>query len=673
MSTVALDPKQVDGLSVNTIRTLAMDAVQKANSGHPGMPMGAAPMAYVLWDRFLRHNPTNPRWPNRDRFILSPGHGCMLLYALLHLTGYDLPLEQLKQFRQAGSLTPGHPEYGVTPGVECTTGPLGQGFANGVGMAIAQKYLASYFNRASYPIVDYNIYAIVSDGDLMEGVTSEAASLAGHLGLGNLVYLYDDNHISIEGDTQLAFTESVDDRFRAYGWHVQRVDGNDMDAVHKAIEAGRLEQGRPSIICCRTHIAYGSPHKQDQASSHGSPLGADEVRLTKKNLGWPEDAQFFIPPEVLTHFREAVRRGQALETEWQSRFDRYAREFPELAAQWKLIQERNLPDGWEKSLPVFSVADGPLATRECSGKVINSVASVVPWLVGGAGDLAPSTETLMKNIPDFERGSYRGRNLHFGVREHAMGAITNGMALSGLISFSATFLQFSDYMRPPIRLAAFSEYPSIFLFTHDSLGLGEDGPTHQPVEHLAALRAVPNLTVIRPADGDETSCAWKFAIENRNSPTVIVLTRQKLPPIDRTKYGSAGGLVQGAYILAEADGGTPDIILIGTGSEVPLAIESRLRLAQQGIHARVVSMPSWELFEKQPQTYRDRVLPPSLKKRLAIEMAGNMGWAKWVGEEGDMVCVNGYGISAPLKVIVETFGFTVDNVVARARRLLNGR
>ena len=673
MSTVALDPKQVDGLSVNTIRTLAMDAVQKANSGHPGMPMGAAPMAYVLWDRFLRHNPTNPRWPNRDRFILSPGHGCMLLYALLHLTGYDLPLEQLKQFRQAGSLTPGHPEYGVTPGVECTTGPLGQGFANGVGMAIAQKYLASYFNRASYPIVDYNIYAIVSDGDLMEGVTSEAASLAGHLGLGNLVYLYDDNHISIEGDTQLAFTESVDDRFRAYGWHVQRVDGNDMDAVHKAIEAGRLEQGRPSIICCRTHIAYGSPHKEDQASSHGSPLGADEVRLTKKNLGWPEDAQFFIPPEVLTHFREAVRRGQALETEWQSRFDRYAREFPELAAQWKLIQERNLPDGWEKSLPVFSVADGPLATRECSGKVINSVASVVPWLVGGAGDLAPSTETLMKNIPDFERGSYRGRNLHFGVREHAMGAITNGMALSGLISFSATFLQFSDYMRPPIRLAAFSEYPSIFLFTHDSLGLGEDGPTHQPVEHLAALRAVPNLTVIRPADGDETSCAWKFAIENRNSPTVIVLTRQKLPPIDRTKYGSAGGLVQGAYILAEADGGTPDIILIGTGSEVPLAIESRLRLAQQGIHARVVSMPSWELFEKQPQTYRDRVLPPSLKKRLAIEMAGNMGWAKWVGEEGDMVCVNGYGISAPLKVIVETFGFTVDNVVARARRLLNGR
>ncbi|MFI5174778.1 MAG: transketolase [Terriglobia bacterium] len=671
MSTAALDQKQIDELSINTIRTLAMDAVQKANSGHPGMPMGAAVMAYVLWDHFLRHNPVNPKWPNRDRFILSPGHGCMLQYALLYLTGYDLPLEQLKQFRQAGSITPGHPEYGVTPGVECTTGPLGQGFANGVGMAIAQKYLASYFNRPSHSLVDYLIYAIVSDGDLMEGVTSEAASLAGHLGLGNLIYLYDDNHISIEGDTALAFTESVDERFVAYQWHVQRVDGNDREAVHKAIEAARQERERPSIICCRTHLAYGSPHKQDTAGAHGSPLGADEVKLTKRNLGWPEEAQFYVPSEVLAHYREAVRRGQALEADWESRLNRYARDYPELAAQWKQIQEGKLPGGWDKSLPSFKVSDGPLATREASGKVINAVAQVVPWLVGGSGDLAPSTDTLMKGLPDFEKGSYQGRNFHFGVREHAMGSITNGIALSGLISFSATFLQFSDYMRPPMRLAAFSEYPSIFVFTHDSLGLGEDGPTHQPVEHLAALRAIPNLTVIRPADGDETAQAWKYALENRKSPTVIVLTRQKLPPIDRTKYASATGLLKGAYVLAEADGGgAPNIILIATGSEVSLAVDARLELAKAGIRAQIVSMPSWELFEQQPQAYRDLVLPPTVKMRLAIEMAGPMGWQKWIGEAGDMIFVDGYGISAPLNVILETFGFTVGNVVARARKLL---
>jgi transketolase len=671
MSLATADRKQTDELCINTIRALAMDAVQKANSGHPGMPMGAALMAYVLWDHFLHHNPTNPKWPNRDRFILSAGHGCMLHYALLHLTGYDLPMEQLKQFRQAGSITPGHPEYGVTPGVECTTGPLGQGFANGVGMAIARKFLGAYFNRPPYSIVDYHIYAIVSDGDLMEGVTSEAASLAGHLGLGNLIYLYDDNHISIEGDTALAFTESVDERFAAYRWHVQRVDGNDIESVHKAIEAAREEKERPSIICCRTHIAFGSPHKQDTASAHGSPLGADEVKLTKRNLGWPEEAQFYIPPEVLAHFREATRRGQGLEADWESTFDRYARDYPEMAAQWSQIQEGRLPDGWEKSLPVFGVTAGPLATREASGKVLNAVAPVVPWLLGGSGDLAPSTETLLKGYGDFEEGNYQGRNFHFGVREHAMGSITNGIALSGLISFSATFLQFSDYMRPPIRLAAFSEYPSIFVFTHDSLGLGEDGPTHQPVEHLAALRAIPNLTVIRPADGDETAQAWKFALENRKSPTVLVLTRQKLPPIDRATYAPATGLLKGAYVLAEAEGGAPDIILIATGSEVSLAVDSRLELAKKGIRARIVSMPSWELFEQQPQAYRDSVLPPAVKLRLAIEMAGPMGWHEWIGEAGDMICVDGYGISAPLKVILETFGFTVDNIVARALKLVN--
>lgn len=668
---VVLDQKQLNQLCINTIRTLAMDAVQKANSGHPGMPMGAAPMAFVLWDRFLRHNPSNPKWPNRDRFILSAGHGCMLLYSLLHLTGYEVPLEQLKQFRQAGSITPGHPEYGVTPGVETTTGPLGQGFANGVGMAIAQKYLAAYFNRPGHTIVDYRIFAIVSDGDLMEGVASEAASLAGHLGLGNIVYLYDDNHISIEGDTALAFTENVEGRFAAYHWHVQRVDGNDTEAVHEAIEAAIQEVERPSIICCRTHIAYGSPNKHDTAGAHGAPLGVEEVKLTKRNLGWPEEAPFYIPEESLNHFREAVRRGSSWEKDWQSRLDRYAKEFPDLAEQWSLIHSGKLPVGWEKSLPTFVPADGTLATRESCGKVINAVASGIPWLVGGSGDLAPSTETLMKAFPDFQKGSYHGRNFHFGVREHAMGSITNGIALSGLIPYSATFLQFADYMRPTLRLAAFSEFPSIFVFTHDSIGLGEDGPTHQPIEHLASLRAIPDLTVIRPADGNETAQAWKFAIENRKSPTAIILTRQKLPIIDQVKYASAANLVKGAYILAEADGGKPDIILMATGSEVSLALDARAKLAGEKIAARVVSMPSWELFEKQSQAYRDEVLPPWVRVRLAIEMAGPQGWHKWVGEQGDILCIHGYGASAPLKVLLEEFGFTVENVIARAKRLLN--
>lgn len=594
----------------------------------------------------------------------------MLLYALLHLTGYDVPLEQLRQFRQAGSITPGHPEYGVTPGVETTTGPLGQGFANGVGMAIAQKYLAAYFNRPGLPLFDYRVFAIVSDGDLMEGVASEAASLAGHLGLGNLIYLYDDNHISIEGDTGLAFTESVDERFAAYRWHVQRVDGNDTSAVHRAIQTAIEVSDLPSIICCRTHIAYGSPNKHDTAGAHGAPLGAEEVKLTKKNLGWPEDAQFYIPPEALEHFREAGRRGEALENEWQERFSRYARTFPELAEQWNLIQGGKLPESWEKCLPTFSISDGPLATREASGKIINAMAPIIPWLVGGSGDLAPSTETRMKSYPDFQKGSYHGRNFHFGVREHAMGAIVNGIGLSGLIPFSATFLQFSDYMRPTIRLAAFSEFPSIFVFTHDSIGLGEDGPTHQPVEHLAALRAIPDLTLIRPADANETVQAWKWAVENRKSPTVIVLTRQKLPIFDQQKYASAALLSKGAYVLAEPKDGAPEIILIATGSEVSLALDTRDRLAEDSVRTRVVSMPSWELFEKQTKAYRDQVLPPSIKARLAIEMAGPLGWERWVGEQGDVLCMNGYGASAPLKALLEEFGFTVDHAAERARKLL---
>ncbi len=670
MSAPARQQEQIDQLCINTIRVLAMDAVQKANSGHPGMPMGAASMAYVLWDRFLRFNPAQPNWPNRDRFVLSAGHGCMLLYALLHLTGFDLSLDQIKQFRQLGSLTPGHPEYGLTPGVEVTTGPLGQGFANGVGMGIAERFLAAHFNRPGHSIVDYRIYAIVSDGDLMEGITSEAASLAGHLGLGNLIYLYDDNHISIEGDTLLAFTENVDARFAAYNWHVQRVDGNDLEAIHRALDAARAETNRPSLICCRTHLAYGSPNKHDSASAHGSPLGADEVRLTKEALGWTEETPFFIPDSALNHFRNALTRGKAWEEEWQKAFSAYAAEYPDMARQWETIQEKKLPTDWTKSLPTFDPGSKPLATREASGKVLNALAPAIPWLIGGSGDLAPSTDTLMKLSPGFEKGSYEGRNLHFGVREHAMGAAVNGMAVSGVLSFGATFLQFSDYQRPAVRLAALSEYPSIFVYTHDSIGLGEDGPTHQPIEHLAALRAIPHLTVIRPADAEETVWAWRIALENRHAPTALVLTRQKLPILDRKKYAPASGVVRGAYVLAEATRGQPHLILIATGSEVALALSAREKLEGEKIPTRVVSMPSWELFAAQPQNYRDEVLPASVGARLAIEMASPMGWDRWVGERGDVLGIDGFGASAPIEALLEAFGFTVENAVARAKKVL---
>jgi len=667
-------PSKLDQLCINTIRCLAMDAVQKANSGHPGLPMGAAAMAYVLWTRFLRHNPRNARWPNRDRFVLSAGHGCMLLYSLLHLTGYDLSLEEIKQFRQWGSKTPGHPEHLLVEGIETTTGPLGQGFANGVGMAIAGKYLAARFNRPGHEVVDYKIYAIVSDGDLMEGVASEAASLAGHLGLDNLIYLYDNNHISIEGSTDLAFTEDRGKRFEAYGWFVQDLpDGNDLDAVDRAIRAAQAEKGRPSLIIARTHIAYGSPNKQDTAGAHGSPLGEEEVKLTKQNLGWPLEPKFYIPEEALEHFREAIDRGARADAEWQKRLEAYRREFPDLAKEWDGFVRGKLPEGWKSKIPVFKPSDGPLATRQASGKVLNAIAPGLPTLIGGSADLAPSTDTLLKGVPDFQKGSYSGRNLHFGVREHGMGGILNGMALSGLVPYGATFLIFSDYTRPTIRLAALMEVRSIFVFTHDSVFLGEDGPTHQPIEHLPALRAIPNLCLIRPADANETAVAWRVAIERRGGPVALALTRQSLPVFDREKFASAEGLARGAYVMAREKGDSPEIILIASGSEVALALEAFEKLSAEGVSARAVSMPSWDLFEKQPPAYKDEVLPPSVTARLAIEAASTFGWDRYVGPRGAVIGMTRFGASAPYKVLAEKFEFTAASIVRQARELLGRR
>ena len=666
-----VEPAKLDQLCINTVRCLAMDAVQKAKSGHPGMPMGAAPMAYVLWTRFLRHHPRQPRWPNRDRFILSAGHGSMLLYSLLHLTGYNLSLDDLKQFRQWESKTPGHPESLLVEGIETTTGPLGQGFGNGVGMAIAQKYLAAHFNRPGYELVDYRICAIVSDGDLMEGVASEAASLAGHLGLDNLVYLYDDNHISIEGSTDLAFTEDVHKRFEAYGWFVQRVaDGNDVEAIDRAIRAAQAERGRPSLIMVRTHIAYGAPNAQDTAEAHGSPLGDEEVKLTKQAYGWPADAKFLIPDEALAQFRKALDRGERAEGEWQTKLAAYRKAFPELAAEWDGFVRGELPAGWAEKIPVFKPTDGLLATRQASGKVLNAIAPGLPLLVGGSADLAPSTNTYLKGLGDFGKGDYGARNLHFGVREHGMGSILNGMALSGLLPYGATFLVFSDYARPSIRLAALMEAHSIFVFTHDSIFLGEDGPTHQPIEHLPALRTIPNLCFIRPADANETTVAWRVAIERRGGPVALALTRQGLPVIDRNKYTSAEGLARGGYVLADAPGKAPKLILIASGSEVAVALEAYEKLVAEGIAARVVSLPSWDLFEKQPAAYRDEVLPPAVTARLAIEAAAPLGWDRYVGPKGAVIGMMRFGASAPYKILAEKLGFTADNVVRRAKELL---
>jgi len=661
---------KLDQLCINTIRTLAMDGVQKANSGHPGMPMGMADVAYVLWTRFLKHNPADPGWPNRDRFVLSAGHGSMLLYSLLHLTGYDLPLEELKRFRQWDSRTPGHPERGLTPGVETTTGPLGQGFANGVGMALAERFLAASFNQPDFPIFDHHTYAIVSDGDLMEGVSHEAASLAGHLGLGKIIYLYDDNEISIEGSTDITFTEDVPNRFRAYGWHVQEMDAYDLDGIEAAIRAAQEETERPSLIVCHSHIAYGSPNKQDTAGAHGAPLGEDEVRLTKERLGWSPDAHFFIPDEALAVFRQAVEQGREAQAQWHEMFERYRAVYPAEAGLLETLWTGELPEGWSDALPTFSPGDGPIATRNASGTVLNALAPALPTLLGGSADLAPSNKTLLKESDDFQQGTAAGRNLRFGVREHAMGSILNGLALhGGVLPYGGTFLVFSDYMRPPVRLAAMMELPIVYVWTHDSVWIGEDGPTHQPIEQLAALRAIPNLVVIRPADANETAGAWRVALERRDGPTGLVLTRQKLPVLFETNRSPAETVARGAYILADSSG-IPNVLFIASGSEVHVAVEARDLLAQKGVAVRVVSMPSWEIFDAQPASYRDSVLPPQVTARLAIEAGVTQGWTKYVGPAGDVIGLDHFGASAPYKVLMEKFGFTAETVVERALQLL---
>lgn len=662
----------LDGLCVNTIRVLSAEAVEKAQSGHPGMPMGAAAMAYVLWSRFLRHNPANPSWPDRDRFVLSAGHGSMLIYSLLYLTGYDLSLEDLQQFRQWKSPTPGHPEHGATPGVETTTGPLGQGFANGVGMAIAERFLAAYFNRPGHELVNHYTYAIVSDGDLMEGISHEAASLAGHLKLGKLIYLYDDNRISIEGDTDLTFTENRCARFEAYGWHVQQVEnGNDVEAITAAIAKAKEEIDRPSLIAIRTHIGYGSPHKQDSASAHGEPLGKEELRLTKRSLGWPEEPPFHIPSRALEHFRRARQQGAAQEEAWRVRLLAYAAAYPELAEEWQRWMAGEPPDGWEDNLPVFIPDPKGVATREASGVVLNSLALSFPNLVGGSADLAPSNKTLIKGAEDFQAGQYGGRNLRFGVREHVMGSLMNGLALhGGVIPYGGTFLVFSDYMRPAIRLAALMGLKVVYVFTHDSIGLGEDGPTHQPIEQLATLRAIPNLTVIRPADANETAEAWRFALSRACGPVALALTRQSVPTLDRNVFPSAAGVLRGAYILKEAHEGAPEAILIGTGSEVHIALAAAVQLEHRGVRVRVVNMASWELFEKQPARYQREVLPKKVKARVAIEAGVTLGWERYVGERGCVVGLDRFGASAPYQVLYKEFGLTADRVAGEVNRLL---
>jgi len=664
--------KPIDEVCINTMRMLSIDAVQQAKSGHPGMPLGAAPMAYVLWTRFLRHNPSNSLWPNRDRYVHSAGHGSALLYSLLYLTGHDLSLDEIKRFRQWQSRTPGHPELDRGAGIESTTGPLGQGFGMGVGMALAERYLAADFNRPGFPIVDHYTYGIVSDGDLMEGVSSEAASLAGHLRLGKLIYLYDDNHISIEGDTALAFTEDVAARFKAYDWHVQRVaDANDLSAVDTAIRNARAETERPSLILVRSHIGYGSP-KQDKASAHGEPLGEEALKATKEFFGWPLEPRFHVPETALSHFRQAVAQGQEWEQQWQNKLSEYRLKFPAEAERFHRQVQGELPADWDADVPSFSPQDGSMATRVASGKALNAIAKRVPALIGGSADLAPSTNTLIAGSDDQSFENPAGRNIRFGVREHGMGTIVNGMALhGGVVPYGATFLIFSDYMRASIRLAALMGVHSTFIFTHDSIGLGEDGPTHQPVEHLAALRAIPNLTVIRPADANETAEAWRVVMQ-RPRPIALILTRQKLPVFDRQQYNSTSGLAQGAYILSDADG-KPDMLLIATGSEVALALETQERLlSEKGIKSRVVSMPSWEIFSEQSREYRDRVLPPELPLRLAIEAASPLGWKQWVGDRGDVVCVDRFGASAPGDEVMSHYGFNVDNVVARAEALTKG-
>ena len=662
----------LDELCVNTIRFLSIDTVQKANSGHPGAPMGAAAIAYALWDRFLKHNPADPSWADRDRFILSPGHASALLYSLLHLTGYDLPLDELKQFRQWGSKTPGHPEYGVTPGVEMTTGPLGQGFAHGVGMAAAERWLAEHYNRPGHEIINHHTYAIVSDGDLQEGVSSEAASLAGTLRLGKLIYLYDDNDISIEGNTDIAFTEDVSQRFQSYSWHVVGpINGMDSEAVDAAIRAAQAETARPSLIVCRTVIGYGSPNKANTGGVHGEPLGQEEIVLTKERLGWPYEEAFTIPEEAQAHFLQARDRGLSSQEEWRSRMEGYRREFPDEAAKLESALAGNLPEGWDQDLAgLFDGVDRPMATREASGRVMNAIAGRVDSLVGGSADLAPSTRTILNDQGHYSAKEYGGHNWHFGVREHAMGSIANGIALhGGPIPYTATFLLFSDYMRPPIRLAALMGLRVIYIFTHDSIGVGEDGPTHQPIEQLLSLRAVPNVMVLRPADATETAEAWKVAMERRNGPTVLVMSRQNLTVLDREAYAAASGVLRGGYILWESSD-KPEAILIGTGSEVHIALDAGKILEEKGIASRVVSLPSWELFDEQPADYRSGVLPSDVRARVAIEAGTPMGWERYVGIEGVTLGMSHFGASAPAGVLYEKFGLTAQRMADEAEALV---
>ena len=672
--TPAITTPDFDERCINTVRFLAVDAVQQANSGHPGAPMGMAPMAYVLWDRFLKHHPGDPGWPDRDRFVLSAGHASAMLYALLYLTGYDLSLEELKQFRQWESRTPGHPEYGLVPGVEVTTGPLGQGFANGVGMAIAGRWLAAHYHRTGHEIINHYTYAIVSDGDLMEGVAAEAASLAGTLRLGKLIYLYDDNGISIEGSTDITFTEDVSRRFQAYGWQViGPVDGMDVVSLDGAIRQARAADDKPSLIICRTTIGYGSPHKAGTASAHGEPLGEEEVRLTKENLGWPYQEPFTVPPEVRAHFRRALERGQRGQADWRKKMDAYRRAYPDEARRLAEDLSGDLPEGWDNDLAgLFASEDKPVATREASGRVMNHLAAKIHSLVGGSADLSPSNKTVLKNCGDFGAADYGGHNLHFGVREHVMGSIANGMALhGGVIPYAATFLIFSDYMRPPMRLAALMGLRVIYVFTHDSIGVGEDGPTHQPVEQLMSLRTVPNLVVLRPADATETVEAWQIALRRRRGPTVLVLTRQNLPLLDRKALAPAGGVQRGGYVLQEAKS-KPEIILIGTGSEAHIALEAGEMLRQSGIAARVVSLPSWELFDAQPAEYRDSVLPPGVRHRVSIEAGVPLGWERYVGPDGVAIGLPRFGASAPAKVIYERLGLTARHMADEALRLVKG-
>ena len=663
--------ESIEQSGINTVRVLSADAVQKANSGHPGTPMGLAAIGHVLWTNTMNYNPQDPEWPNRDRFILSCGHACMLQYSYLYLTGYDVSMDDIKNFRQLHSKTAGHPEYGLLDGIEVTTGPLGQGFANGVGMGIAQQYLASRYNKPGFKLFDYKIYTICSDGDIMEGVASEAASLAGHLKLGHLIYLYDDNQITIEGATSLAFNEDVTERFQGYGWHVQSVaDGNDIEAIATAIENAKKETKRPSLIKVRTHIGFGSPNKVDTAAAHGSPLGKDEVRLVKENFGFDPDKSFVVADEVLNFYREKGKTGIKKEDEWNELYKKYKDKYPAEAEEYELFKSGKLPEGWNNNLPVFKPDAKGVATRKASGKTLNAIAANLPLLIGGSADLSPSTDTNLNDFESFTNENHSGRNFHFGIREHAMGAVLNGMALTkGIIPYGATFLIFSDYMRPPIRLAAIMKIRPIFIYTHDSIALGEDGTTHQPVEQLIGLRSVPNLMVIRPADANETAQAWRVALEHSGGPVALILTRQELPVLDQDKYAKASGLEKGAYILSDCEN-EPQLILMGTGSEVHLLLEAQEKLKAESIRSRVVSFPSWELFEKQDEAYKQKVFPKNIRKRLAVETGSSIGWHKYVTDEGDIIGITKFGESAPGDVVLKEYGFSVENVIAKSKAFL---